>query len=177
MSQSFFENNQLSVETLPRLHALVFQNLEKDYLRVSLIAASIFSSLFVIAAVIIVFFLSDELDSLKSMLILGAALIISSLIMWLTYKGFKFKKYALRQKDILFQSGYIFRSQTVVPFNRIQHCEINQGPIDRAFDLAALKIYTAGGSYSDLSIPGLHRQTAEDLKHFIIKKTAIGEEE
>jgi len=177
MTDIFFENDQLEIKHLPRVENLVFQPLEKDYLKVSMIASALFSMIFIIGALVLAYFLRDELILLKRVGILSVAGLIASVILWLTYKGFKFKAYALRQRDIVFQSGYIFRSQTVVPFNRIQHCEINQGPIDRMFDLSSLKIFTAGGSYSDLSIPGLDKQTAEDLKHFIIKHTGIGEEE
>ena len=177
MTNSFFDNDQIMVGALPSIDNLIFQSLERDYLKVSMIASAIFSLIFIVGASILLFFLRDELPFAGKIAIAGGAFILSTMILWLTYKGYQFKKYALRQRDIVFQSGYVFRSQTVVPFNRIQHCEINQGPIDRLFDLASLKIFTAGGSYSDLSIPGLHMQTAEDLKHFIIKQTGIGEEE
>jgi len=40
-----------------------------------------------------------------------------------------------------------------------------------------LNVYTAGGNGSDLTIPGLLPNTAQRLKTFIIKKTAIDEEE
>jgi membrane protein YdbS with pleckstrin-like domain len=177
MTTSFFENEQLNVHSLPSVENLIFQPLEKDYLKVSMIAASIFSLIFIVAASVLIYILGEDSPFLLRVSIGIGALVLASLVLWLTYMGFHFKKYALRQKDIVFQSGYVFRSQTVVPFNRIQHCEINQGPIDRIFDLSSLKIFTAGGSYSDLSIPGLQKFTAEDLKHFIIKQTGIGEEE
>ena len=50
------------------------------------------------------------------------------------------------------------------------------------FDLHTLQVFTAGGSNSDLSIPGLKADTAARIKEFIIKKTAaegtkMGEEE
>ncbi len=62
-----------------------------------------------------------------------------------------------------------------IPFNRIQHTEISRGPIERKYELSTLKIYTAGGSTSDLSIPGLEAEEAEQLKEFVAKKAAIYE--
>ncbi|MGB4960930.1 MAG: PH domain-containing protein, partial [Saprospiraceae bacterium] len=88
-----------------------------------------------------------------------------------------YQGYALRERDILFKSGVFFRSVIVIPFNRVQHCEIEQGPINRFFDLAVLSLYTAGGSSSDLKIPGLTMRMANNLKSFITDKVAIDEEE
>jgi len=58
---------------------------------------------------------------------------------------------------------------TSIPFNRIQHTEVNQGPLGRMFDLARVQIFTAGGSSSDISIPGLKVEEAHQLKDHITK--------
>jgi len=55
----------------------------------------------------------------------------------------------------------------VVPFKRIQHSEVTQGPVDRFFNLAKLRVFTAGGSGSDLTIPGLKLEEANKLKTLI----------
>ena len=59
---------------------------------------------------------------------------------------------------------------TTVPFNRIQHIEINQGPFSRFFDLATLSIFTAGNSSHDLKIRGIKISEAEKIKEFISSK-------
>ena len=59
----------------------------------------------------------------------------------------------------------------------MQHCEITEGPIQKMFELASIKIFTAGGSSSDLAIPGLHREEAYKLKEFITRNIASDEEE
>ena len=83
-------------------------------------------------------------------------------------KAYAARKYALRERDITFQKGWIWWSETVVPFNRIQHCEIEQGPIEKMYGLSTLEVYTAGKNSSDLSIGGLERPVAEKLKDFIL---------
>ena len=45
--------------------------------------------------------------------------------------------------------------------------EVNQGVISKIIGLSSVKIYTAGGSYSDLSIPGLPEDKAQQLKSFL----------
>ena len=89
----------------------------------------------------------------------------------------KRKKYALREHDIIYSSGLIWRQKTVVPFSRIQHVEVTEGPIDRLFDLSRLNIYTAGGSSSDLTIPGLMPSRAESIKHYILNRNSQLDEE
>lgn len=106
--------------------------------------------------------------------IVGGAL---SIFMLLTFfginKGYRRRSYALRDKDLTYKKGWIFYSTTTIPFNRIQHTEVSQGPLERRFELCSLKIYTAGGSTSDLSIPGLEEDEAQQLRDFIAKKAAV----
>lgn len=82
-------------------------------------------------------------------------------------KSFSIRSYALRERDISYRKGWIFFSHITVPFDRVQHSEISQGPVDRYFGLVTLHVYTAGGSSSDLSIPGLPRDEAQRLRDFI----------
>jgi membrane protein YdbS with pleckstrin-like domain len=52
---------------------------------------------------------------------------------------------------------------------RIQHSEVTRGPLQRLFELATVKIYTAGGQQSDLSIPGLTPDEAYKVRDYINK--------
>jgi hypothetical protein len=76
----------------------------------------------------------------------------------------------LREKDISYKTGIIFYKQISVTFNRIQHVEVSQGVLGKLFGLSSVKIFTAGGSASDLSIPGLLTADAQKLKAFISEK-------
>jgi membrane protein YdbS with pleckstrin-like domain len=80
--------------------------------------------------------------------------------------------YLLRERDILFRSGVWWRSETGVPYNRVQHCEIAQGPLEKNFGLATLEIYTAGKSTSDLSIPGLRAEVAARVKDHVLGRVS-----
>ena len=51
--------------------------------------------------------------------------------------------------------GYMFYRDTIVPFSRIQHIDVDQGPIDRRYDLATLTVHTAGNHNSKVALPGL----------------------
>jgi len=178
MIEDSYTNEQVLQEAIPKVEHLVFQDLERSYLKVSMILASLFSLVFLAAAGFAIYTIHDEgKPQIFIYIIVAVYLLIAGLLLFLSYKGYFMKAYALRQNDIIYKSGYIWRSRIVIPFNRVQHCEINNGPIDRMFGLSSLKLYTAGGSSSDLTIPGLNPQMAQDLKDFIVRKTGLYEEE
>jgi membrane protein YdbS with pleckstrin-like domain len=93
-------------------------------------------------------------------------------VLLLTWPGISLPKrgYVLRDKDILFRKGVVWRSVTAIPFNRIQHVETSSTPFDRKFDLATLQLFTAGGSSGDLKIDGLSTDIAEQLRVFVLEK-------
>ena len=170
-----FENAQVYDTELPRVAALDFVGLEPAKLKVDLISTVI---LFVMLAAIITglsLFSVPYYDTFGWILWVVWS-VLFALMLTLTYLGFKKKKYALRSHDIIYRRGLIWRSDIVIPFNRVQHCEVNEGPIERLYGLAQLNVYTAGGSSSDLSIVGLRSETAHRLKAFIVKKTYDEEE-
>jgi uncharacterized protein len=63
--------------------------------------------------------------------------------------------------------GYMFFSDTVVPFGRIQHMDVDQGPIERRYDLATLSVHTAGTHGSTVTLPGLLHADALALRERI----------
>lgn len=87
------------------------------------------------------------------------------------FKGFPKRKFGVRELDIIFQKGFFFFTETVIPFKRIQHVEIKQGPILRILQLYSLKLYTAGASTGDLVIDGLSLTTAEKIKAKVLQVT------
>ena len=78
--------------------------------------------------------------------------------------------YALRERDIAFKSGLLWRTVTVVPFNRVQHAATGSGLFDRKFGLATLTVFTAGGGGGDLHIAGLGADRAERLRVYVVGK-------
>lgn len=91
----------------------------------------------------------------------------------------RFTRYLMRDLDMHMQTGYWWRNTTSVAINRIQHLEVTQGPLERMLRLSKLVLYTAGGSQSDLKLPGLDPDTAHRLKmqllHQITQEENSGE--
>ncbi len=75
--------------------------------------------------------------------------------------------YMLREDDMLFRTGIMFRRMVAVPYGRMQLVDINRGPLARAFGLAELKLITAAATTA-LTIPGLPFEDAEQLRDHLV---------
>jgi len=160
-----FSNKELDVHALPKLEEQSFEKLHPNYLTVIVIFRVIVSAV-VLSAVLIAGFQGME----YAFVIVSGALLISVLFVITGYLGFYKKGFALREQDVSYRRGLIFHSVTVVPLNRIQHSELVRGPFARLFGLSSVKIYTAGGSTSDVTIPGMDLAVAEKVRDFITSK-------
>jgi len=172
-----FENIQIDLDQLPRQADVQYSELQGSYLLVSMISLTIF---WLLAGLFI--FLGPEVFRFTipdgvAKYVYAAVLLIAITTFLLAYLGFRKKGYALRDRDIMYKTGLIWKSMTTIPFSRIQHCEVKEGPIERLFGLSSLHIYTAGGSSSDIDIPGLYPQTAQNIKSFVLKKVNAEDEE
>jgi membrane protein YdbS with pleckstrin-like domain len=164
-------NNPILAAGLPSVKEADFQKHPKRFLNKNLIAKGVlFIPLFV--AVVLSFFVIQEKPWVWKVA-LAVWLFSFLLSVFLSYKGYFVKGFVLREHDITYKKGWVFHSQITVPFNRIQHTEINHGPIDRLFKLCELDIFTAGGSASDLSIDGLDPEDAAKLKEYISGKLSV----
>lgn len=167
-----FTNEQIDVTQLPQVETLVYQPLEERYRTVLIISRIIFT--LIVTALLTFATLAPFEEKIPQKVIYGLWIFFFLYTIWgfvKTVMGFQHKSYALREKDLIYRSGWLWKDMTTAPFNRVQHVSIDQGPIERKFNLAKLKIYTAGGKASDMSIPGLTPVTANELKEFIVKKT------
>jgi membrane protein YdbS with pleckstrin-like domain len=170
-------NPQVSVSELPQIELLEYLPLEKRYLK-ALLLSTIFFNL-ILALLIIIFFKLNPFE-LPLWVFYSVGIVFVLRFLWsvlVRIKGFEYKSYALREKDIVYKTGWLFRKTTTAPFNRVQHLRVDQGPIERKLNLSKLKIFTAGGSSSDMTIPGLDPIMANKLKEYIVGKTADDEEE
>ena len=172
-----FDNKQVDTEELPKVEKLIFIPLEKQYLKVSIIT-SLIVWLFVFGGAITLYIFQGS-NFPQALKMAFPIIIVFIFLVRQIYivMGFHKKAYALRKKDIIYRTGLIWQKEITLPFNRVQHCEVNQGPLERIFNLSNLHVFTAGGSSSDLSIPGIDLITANELKAFIVKKSISDEEE
>jgi membrane protein YdbS with pleckstrin-like domain len=163
-----FQNSEIALDELPGTDDLQWQALDPAYKRLRRLQNSI--GILAAAVPLVTIIVAGNLPLLPTVILSACWVVFSALL--LTWPGISLPKrgYVLRDKDILFRKGVVWRSVTAIPFNRIQHVETSSTPFDRKFDLATLQLFTAGGSGGDLKIDGLSTATAEQLRIFILEK-------
>ncbi len=164
-----FENAQISVAALPHTEEVHWTPLAPSYRAVEVIATCILFG-FLLLAWLVFFFVNPLKMPWLSWVLLAVWGGLLLLALWAAFRRYAAEGYALREHDILHKHGVWWRTLTAIPFNRMQHCEISRGPVESAFGLATLRVFTAGGSSSDLSIEGLTVAEAERIKEFITGK-------
>jgi len=164
-----FTNAQIDLSGLPEADQMEMNALEPAYKMIRYISSAIIAFVMITISWTIVW-LQPGLNPYGYIV----ATFITLFAWWMiVYNGisFSYLSYAIREKDITYKSGWLWKSMTTIPFNRVQHCDIKQGILDRQFGLSKLTIYTAGGQNTDLEIPGLLPETAEKLKAYILGST------
>lgn len=95
--------------------------------------------------------------------LLAAALIVIRAPM----RRYMARGYVMGEDRLRVVRGLWFRSDTVVPFGRVQHIDVHQGPLERAYGLATLTLHTAGSHNASVSLPGLADADARAMRETI----------
>lgn len=99
------------------------------------------------------------------------------LLVWtiLEWKNFYFH---IGDGNFIINEGVFRKEETLIPLERIQSVQLNQGFISQLLELAALEIDTAGSGKKEVKIPALKFEFAETIKqHLIALKSDIGPQE
>ena len=170
MQQQPFSNETLSISDLPKFETVPLQPLQKNYFKVIAFNILVFT-IFLFSGISIAYTMFiEEFTVMTGVVVIGFPLVVIVIILFFARLGFRKKGYAFRTHDAIYKSGIIVESTTIIPFNRVQHVALHQGFISRKLGLATIELFTAGGSTSDLQIPGLLLADAQKIKELIAKK-------
>lgn len=169
-----FQNNTLNINDLPRFETVEGHPVASVYLKVLRVLYAFW--FVVLIGAFIAIYLKVNILALIFYPLVGVSVISYSLLIVEIEKGFGLRRFGIREKDIIFQKGFFVFKETIVPYKRIQHVEVRQNIIFKAFKLFTLKVYTAGSSSGDLSINGLSQAGADKIKAQILKVAAIDED-
>jgi uncharacterized protein len=170
-----FINNQVNTDQLPAAETVILNPVHKDYRKILNIYRVLFSSLLLIAAVCFIVFMDEWQTPVWITVTAAAFVIFTFLYYWLQQKHFYSLAFAIREKDIIYRSGWLIQHTRVCPFNRIQHSSVSTGMLERKYGLATLHLYTAASQGADLHISGLTETEAARLKDWINKKITVEE--
>lgn len=83
--------------------------------------------------------------------------------------------YKITDQYVDYSHGIFFTRRTILPISRIQHLDIRQGPLQKAFKLASVVLFTAGQGHEIEAVPASEAQGIVDSINLQISKEAADE--
>lgn len=174
-----FTNQELPSDSLAPPADMNFETLSPAYKSMLLVSAAVVFTFVIVINLTVNFFVSGSVQALFTSLTAMIAIIVVTLAaglgLLLPKLLWQSKGYQLRQHDLHYRRGVIWRHVTSLPYVRVQHVELESGPVERYFKLATLKFYTAGGGSADVSIPGLPFGTASKIRAYVMGRAGVGD--
>ena len=87
------------------------------------------------------------------------------------YRGWR---YRVGEEALELRHGVLTVKRSIVPYFRVQHVDLSQGPIERALGLARLKVHTASAG-TDASLPGVELERAEEVRRLVLDRAEVGD--
>ncbi|PKB18593.1 PH domain-containing protein [Flavobacterium sp. 5] len=163
-----FTNETIDTTLLPKFEEVQFSLLHPDYWKVILAGLTLFFVVIAIGVGTILYFNEELFLFITELSIIYIVLLL--LVVFMSRISFKKKGFAFRTHDVLFRHGIIATNTLVIPYNRVQHVALHEGLLSRFFGLASIEVFTAGGSSSDIQIPGIAKVQAENIKQLLMGK-------
>jgi membrane protein YdbS with pleckstrin-like domain len=137
--------------------------LHPNYVKVVRLGTLLFALPFVIGALVLEF--AHVLA--HGVFLVPILLVVLWLIVRVPLRRYQARGYQLGGDRLRVVRGLMFHSDTVVPFGRVQHIDVSQGPIERAYGLATLVLHTAGNHNASVALPGLAHADAVAMREEI----------
>lgn len=102
--------------------------------------------------------------------IVPALVLLAWYVVRLPLRRYRVRGYHLGTDRLRVVKGLLIRRDTVVPFGRVQHIDVERGPVERLFGLATLILRTAGTHNASVALPGLGERDALAMREAIREK-------
>ena len=93
---------------------------------------------------------------------------------WLPRASYRHWRYEVAADALELRHGVVRRIHSAIPYFRVQHIDVAQGPVERAVGLARLVVHTASAG-TDATIPGIAAVDAEGLRRLILARAGHGD--
>ena len=100
----------------------------------------------------------------------GALVLLSvAYVIWYPARAYRAWSWRIDGHVLETRSGIWFQHTRLLPLSRLQHIDLESGPLARRFGLASLILHTAGTQHASLTIPGLDAAYAEQLRNWLVE--------
>lgn len=86
-------------------------------------------------------------------------------------------RYRLDGDGLRIRRGVCWQGETLVPRSRVQHLDLERGPLERRLGLATLVLHTAGTRMSAVRLPGLDAARARALRDALVDREADADDD
>ena len=93
---------------------------------------------------------------------------------WLPRASYRHWSYQVATDALELRHGVVRRVHSAIPYFRVQHIDVAQGPVERTVGLARLVVHTASAG-TDATIPGIAAGDAEGLRRLILARAGHGD--
>jgi membrane protein YdbS with pleckstrin-like domain len=109
------------------------------------------------------------------------ALVLLAVLLYFSAGWFPPRRYAawsyrLSEQVLELRYGVFWKTSVMIPLTRLQHVDLQRGPLDRRFGLASLVVHTAGTSKASHEIPFLAEKTGLELRERLIEAADLNPE-
>ena len=108
---------------------------------------------------------------------LTLTVVINALLIWCAYffprRNFDATSWRLHPHGFEIRRGIWWRHRIFIPKDRIQHTDVHQGPIQRAYGLSSLVLNTGGTHEPSITLDGIDMPLAESLREQLSKRDPV----
>ncbi len=109
---------------------------------------------------------------------LVAALVLAAagglLVRWWTSLVWRAWRFRVGEGALHLRHGVVARRESTIPYHRVQHIDLEAGPLERRMGLTSLILRTASAS-SDSTVPGIDAGEADALRRRILALVGTGD--
>jgi membrane protein YdbS with pleckstrin-like domain len=93
---------------------------------------------------------------------------------WWPRSRYRHWRYQVAEDALELRHGVVRQVHSAIPYFRVQHIDVAQGPVERAVGLSRLVLHTASAG-TDATIPGIAAGDAEGLRRLILARAGHGD--
>ena len=174
MTVSSFQPQPTTAAEIPALQG-VTQQLDPRSIAVNRIAIGIFVLVVAIGSAVgvVVFWFSGAPSPWPLVAAVGAGL-VNLLLLWaaIFWPAIEHRhtSWLTGETGVEINRGVFWKHRIAIPWARVQHADVSQGPLERMYGLGSLTIHTAGTKHASVSLEGLSHETAIQLRDEVVRQ-------
>ncbi|AZG72435.1 PH domain-containing protein [Shewanella livingstonensis] len=171
LTHAYHHGPLLSQDDYIQLVDLPLSNIDPNYPKLLLIISSVMA-LIIITLLSGFQLIAKPLPLIIASLVLVFAMLLAAVIIKLIHLKANKIAYGLFKHEIVLREGLFWVSTTALPYTRLQHVNLSQGPLERKYNLVTLKCFSAGSGLAEIDLPGLNADLAEHLRQHLLTQAA-----